>query len=57
MTPPARVRNSIKASGWVYDRDTDVWKRRVSEETLDAIRDEVVALELQHQAVIDHDGH
>ncbi|WKE49716.1 hypothetical protein [Gluconobacter oxydans] len=44
VTPPAAVRNSMKASGWVYDRDGDVWKRPVSEENLEVIRQEAVTL-------------
>jgi len=55
--PPAAVRNSMKASGWVYDRDGDVWKRPVSEETVEAIRQEAVTLKIQHQAVTDYDWH
>jgi len=47
----------MKASGWVYDRDGDVWKRLVSEETLEAIRQEAVTLTVQHQAVTDYDWH
>lgn len=57
VTPPAAVRNSMKASGWVYDRDGDVWKRPVSEETLEAIRQEAVTLTVRHQAVTDYDWH
>ncbi|GBQ86596.1 hypothetical protein [Asaia krungthepensis] len=55
FAPPAAVRNTMKASGWLYDREGDVWRRRVSEQTVEALRGEAATLKVRYQASIDYE--
>lgn len=55
ISPPAAVRNAMKASGWLYDREGDVWRRRVSEQTEEALRGEAATLKVRYQASIDYE--
>jgi len=57
VAPPATVRNAIKASGWRYDREADVWTVEVTEATHDARMKETVRLEIDYGAVIGYDWH
>ena len=52
VTPPAALRNTMKASGWAYDRGSNAWMVDVTEATKDARIDDVVAFEVHHRAII-----
>jgi hypothetical protein len=53
ITPPAAVRNAMKASGWRYDRTANVWTVAASTATDETRLNEVAALKIDHGAVID----
>ena len=44
VTPPAKVRNELKAAAWRYDRGRNQWQGRVPAERYVAIRDDMETL-------------
>ena len=57
IVPPATVRNVMKASGWRYDREADVWRVEVTEATDETLMKQAVMLKIDHNAVIGYDWH
>jgi hypothetical protein len=57
ITPPAAVRNAMKAAGWRYDRAADIWTGETTEATDEARLKEAVGLQIDHGGVIDFIWH
>ena len=57
VAPPATVRNTMKASGWHYDRVANVWNVKVDKATDEARLKEVCDLEINHGATVEHEWH
>ncbi|MCP1238019.1 hypothetical protein NKW55_15905, partial [Gluconobacter kondonii] len=53
ITPPAAVRNAMKAAGWRYDRGADIWTVETTAATDEARLKETVSLKIDHGGVID----